>query len=228
MRVLIVLFTLANFVTGCGNERNANKERISETKTASVNADVLFADNNDSLKNILINQAPVEYCNETHYHFVDKVAKVKVDSLLDAGVKDILYYRDWIGTNGFNGYGKLIWLQKEKYYQYQFNFENYDGRYGISSIDKSEKKDCDALDFYRDKQIDTVLSSPREPDYFGSHAADHFIYVNLSGKENCFHVSGLELNEDTTHLKSQLINKLMIPSREYFDLLEAKRKKKKL
>lgn len=161
-----------------------------------------------------------------HHHFVDIVAKVKIDSLKNAGIKEILFYRDWIGTNGFNGYGKIIWVQNGKCHQYQFNFENDDGRYGISSIDRSELQTCDVLDFHRERQIDTVTSSPKDPGVWMSHAADHFIYTYLNGKENCFNVSGLNL-KDSTHLKSQLINKLRIPSDDYFEMLEVGKKKEK-
>ena len=190
--------------------------------------DVLFADNNDSLINIIINRPPVKYCNVDHHHFVGIVAKTKIDSLKNIGIKDILFYRDWIGTNGLNGYGKLIWTQNGKCYQYQFNFENYDGRYGISSIDKSEQENCDVLNFYQEKRIDTVITSPKEPDFWRSHDADHFVYTYLKGKENCFNVWGLNLIEDSTHLKSQIINKLKISDTDYFDMLEARKKKEKL
>ena len=208
----------------CGHE---NQQAISQNSKATK-TEVIFADNNDSLVNIIINHPPVIYCNEEHHHFVDIIAKEKIDSLKTAGIKSILFYRDWIGTNGLNGYGKLIWSQSGKCYQYQFNFENYDSRYGISSIDKSELQTCDIINFYVEKHIDTVKSNPRDSKIWESHAADHFVYVFIDGKENCFHVSGLNLAEDPRHLKSQLINKLVIPPREYFDMIRQRNQKKKL
>ncbi|WP_420553495.1 hypothetical protein [Tenacibaculum aiptasiae] len=150
--------------------------------------------------------------------------KKKIDSLIRENVKNILFYRDWIGTNGFNGYGKLAWSQNGKFFQYQYNFENHDGRYGISSIDKTEHQTYDAINFYDNMKIDTVKTSPKEPEFWMSHAADHFVYRYINGKENCFNVSGLNLMEDSTHLKSQLINKLKIPSSNYFDMLKERRK----
>ena len=172
MRMIIIIFSaLITFLIACGP---VNQRRIPKPTNTQTITDVLFADNNDSLVKIIINQPPVKYCNVDHYHFVDIVAKVKIDSLKNAGITDILFYRDWIGTNGSNGYGKLIWSQNGKCYQYQFNFENYDGRYGISSIDKSEQQTCDVINFYLEKQIDTVTSSPKEPKFEMSHAADHF------------------------------------------------------
>lgn len=219
---LFILFTACN----TSKQNTSQPETLNQFYVQLQEGKIIFADNNDSLVNIIINEPPVKYCEIEHHHFVDIVAKRKIDSLKEEEVKSILFYRDWIGTNGFNGYGKLIWSQNGKFYQYQFNFENYDGRYGISSIEKTEYHTCDAINFYNVMRIDTVNTSPKEPEIYMSHAADHFVYICIEGKEKCFNVSGLNLREDSTHLKSQLINKLKIPSTEYFNMLEERRNKK--
>lgn len=210
-------------MTSC---RTGKQKEYSSEIGENINHEILFSDNNERVTHFLLNRPAVQYCKENHRHFVDIVAKYKIDSLNGIGVKDILYYRDWIGTNSFNGYGKLIWWQNDKYFQYQLNFENYDGRYGISSIDKSEMKISEAMDIYISNRIDTVQSSPKESEYRISHAADHFVYANINGHENCFHVSGLNLMADSTHIKSQIIKKLRIPKRDYFKMIDSRRKKK--
>lgn len=225
---IVYFISLIILVTAC----STGKRDISKSETLSQSGiqlskeekSSLFADDNDSLVYKIINEPPVKYCETEHYHFVDIVAKKKIDSLIKEDVKNILFYRDWIGTNGFNGYGKLAWSQDGKFFQYQYNFENYDGRYGISSIDKTVLQTYDAINFYDNMRIDTVKTSPKEPEFWMSHAADHFVYRYIDGEENCFNVSGLNLREDSAHLKSQLINKLKIPSSYYFDMLEERRK----
>lgn len=228
MRKWVFFLNLIIVLNGCKTGRqdiSKNHEGFPPELYDSVSHKILFSDNNDRLIHFIINKPSVKYCAENHRHFVDIVARDKIDSLNKVGVKNILFYRDWIGTNGFNGYGKLIWIQKDKCYQYQLNFENYDGRYGISSIDKSELKNCEAFDLYVEKRIDTVRSSPKEPEFWMSHAANHFVYANINGNENCFDISGHNLMEDSTHLKSQMINKLKIPSGKYFSMLETRRKR---
>ncbi|CAN0581820.1 unnamed protein product, partial [Ectocarpus sp. 12 AP-2014] len=126
-------------------------------------------------------------------HFVDVIVKDKIDSLRKTGIKKILFYRDWIGTNGFNGYGKLIWEKDDKYLQYQYNFENYNGRYGISSLIKSESPISEAFEFYVKNRIDTVMSMPKESEFYISHASDHFVYTVINESEKCFNISGLNI-----------------------------------
>ncbi len=190
--------------------------------------DVLFSNNNDSIDDILINIPPVEFCGQDHYHFVDIIAKYKIDSLNETGIDTILFYRHWLGTNGFNGYGKILWKEGNSTRQMQLNFENYNGRYGISSIDLKTDLNPQSIDFFFSHQLDTVQSSPREPKISISHDADHFVYAFVRrfalNDQTCFHVSGLNIWEDSLHLKSQLIRYLTINPYDYIELLETRRK----
>src|SRR5688500_3596647 len=103
MTKLVLLFNIILLFYSC-QPKKSDRDKTSDLPTT------LFSDGNDSLMSIIINIPPVEYCNQKHYHFVDIVAKYKIDSLINSAVDTILYYRDWIGTNGLNGYGKLMWV----------------------------------------------------------------------------------------------------------------------
>ncbi|MEO2052453.1 MAG: hypothetical protein ABGX00_11875 [Allomuricauda sp.] len=229
MRKHLGFWALLIITIGCqtGKQIEYVSSEIIESALDSIQLNkIMFSDNDRRLTFYLLNLPPVTYCNQSTRHFVDVIARDKIDSLKRIGVKKVLFYRDWIGTRSFNGYGKLIWIQNEKCFQHQLNFENYDGRYGVSSIDKSELKTCEALEFYITNKIDTVQSSPKESEIFMSHASDHFIYTSIDGNENCFNVSGLDLNADSAHIKSRLVDRLRIPFGDYFQMLEKRRKGK--
>jgi hypothetical protein len=164
----------------------------------------------------------VRYCGGEQHHYVDILAKGIIDSLKFVGIQKILFYRDWIITNGMNGYGKLIWEEEGEYTQLQFNFENDHG-HRIRSIDKFKTNSNEPIEFFVENRIDTITSHPKTSLYRISHTSDHFVYLNLFGKENCFNVSALDLNGDSLHLKVQLIRKLEIPSNEYFELLKTRK-----
>ncbi len=81
-------------------------------------------------------------------HPVDIKALHLKDSLLLTGIDTIIVYRHWLGTNGFNGYGKVIWLDKGQSFQYKIDFENGSGNYGIKQVNLSKLISDSLISFF--------------------------------------------------------------------------------
>ena len=160
------------------------------------------------------------YCGYTHNHFIDIEGRVKIDSLINIGVDTIMYYRNWLGTNSFNGYGEIIWLEDSVNKSTYLHLQTQKYSYQITTKDSTASRINDAMTFYFNKRLDTVRTSPRNPEFSMSHDSNHFIYVCINKVENCFDVSGLNLLEEPNHLKSQLINKLTISPDELSNIIE--------
>ena len=150
----------------------------------------------------------VTLCNSDHYHPVDIKAKQIVDSLIAKGIDTVLIYRHWLGTNGFNGYGKVLWMDNQKVKEYRINFVNWNKEYGIKSISYSESDVDTVFSFYFRNRVDTVNVNPKKQEMWMSHDADHFVWISEKGRTYCYNISGLLVRYNPIHLRSQLVNKL--------------------
>ena len=121
----------------------------------------------------------------------------------------MLIYRHWLGTNGFNGYGKVLWVDNRKVKEYRINFINLNKEYGIKSINYSELEVDTIFDFYFQNKVDTVTVNPQKQELSMSHDADHFVWISTKGRTYCYNISGLLVRYNTNHLRSQLVNRLI-------------------
>lgn len=124
-------------------------------------------------------------------HPVDIKALHLRDSLQLTGIDTIIVYRHWLGTNGFNGYGKVIWVDKGQCFQYKIDFENSGGNYGIKQVNLSKLNSDSLISFFFDNHIDTVTSNPTKQEVKMSHDAQHFVQVNYKNTSYCYLISGL-------------------------------------
>lgn len=136
-------------------------------------------------------------------HPVDIRALHLRDSLRQTGIDTIIVYRHWLGTNGFNGYGKVIWLDKGQCFQYKIEFENSGGNYGIKQVNLSKLKSDSLFILFFDNHIDTITTNPTKQSVQMSHDAEHFVEVSYKDKSYCFLISGLlvQFNPDNSRAK---------------------------
>ncbi|MGG9961158.1 hypothetical protein [Ferruginibacter sp. SUN106] len=169
------------------------------------------------LDSVTAKHGNIKICGTDHYHPVDIKAKLISDSLKAKGIDTLLIYRDWLGTNGFNGYGKVLWLDKGVLKQYRINFINEAPYYGIKSINFSIIKSDSIFSFYFRNNLQSVSTNPTKQDMWMSHDSDHFIYLEANGKIYCFNISGLLVEYNPENLRSKFVRKLMIDASKYID-----------
>ncbi|MBK6331211.1 MAG: hypothetical protein IPF62_12120 [Bacteroidetes bacterium] len=141
-------------------------------------------------------------------HPVDIKALHLKDSLLLTGIDTIIVYRHWLGTNGFNGYGKVIWLDKGQSFQYKIDFENGSGNYGIKQVNLSKLISDSLISFFFNNHIDTVTSNPKKQEVQMSHDAEHFVQVNFKKKSYCYLISGLLVQFNSDNLRAKFVSLL--------------------
>jgi hypothetical protein len=150
----------------------------------------------------------VSICGEDHYHPVDIKGKLLGDSLKLTGIDTILIFRDWFGMNGFNGYGKVMWLDKGITKQYLIDFKNHINDYGIKSVNYSELEGDSTFYFYFNNSIDTVLSNPTKQVISSDHDGEYFVMFDVNTKIYCFHIGRTLAANTREHLRSQMVFKI--------------------
>ena len=141
-------------------------------------------------------------------HPVDIRALHLRDSLRQTGVDTIIVYRHWLETNGFNGYGKVIWLDKGQCLQYKIEFENSSGNYGIGQVKLSKLKSDSLFTFFFSNHIDTVTNNPTKQEMQMSHDAEHYVEVSYKTKSYCYLISGLLVQFNPDNLRANFANLL--------------------
>lgn len=169
----------------------------------------------------VIGQRPVaRFCAEEHSHPVDVSAQFYLDSLQDAGVDTLMFYRDWIGVNGFRGYGKVIWMDGSLCKQIQLNYDNRSD--SIFSI-LHEPGPRSVFEHYVTSRVDTVYTPPKPPEWDMSHDADHFFWFKLHDHVRCFHVKGLSAREEANRDHPLVVLVNMLREDNYFERFVPKR-----
>jgi hypothetical protein len=130
------------------------------------------------------------------------------DSLRLTGIDTIIVYRHWLGTNGFNGYGKVIWLDKGQCFQYKIDFENSGGNYGIKQVNLYKQNSDSLISFFFDNHIDTVTSNPTKGEIQMSHDAEHFVEMNYKNISYCYLIGGLLVQFNSDNLRAKFVRLL--------------------
>ncbi|MBO6515011.1 MAG: hypothetical protein JJ975_00490 [Bacteroidia bacterium] len=164
----------------------------------------------------LMSMPAAMFCDQPSKHPVDIIARKDIDSLKREGVDTILLYRHWLFTNGYNGYGKLIWKERGETRQYQYNFESQWNTYGISSVVYRVSQENSGLRYFLENRLDTITSYPVYPIYFAcySHMPHHFVYFHIDQRQDCFNYTG-PLNPEGKHPYEELIRRLGFSNAEY-------------
>ena len=142
------------------------------------------------------------------YHPIDEQIISFRDSLNEIGIDTVLIYRHWKYTNGFNGYGKVIWAKNGKFYQFKSIFENEANKYGIKSLGIQKVKKDSLICFYFQNRLDTITENPTQSMISMSHDASHFVEITIKDFSYCFVIKGLVVSFNPVNLRAKWINML--------------------
>lgn len=170
------------------------------------------------LDSISAKHTKISICGQDHYHPVDIKAKLIFDSLKVKGIDTLLIFRHWLGMNGFNGYGKVLWLDKGILKQFSINFINRAPYYGIKSIDFTTIIPDSVLSFYFQNNLSAVKSNPiRKSEFLKSHDSNYFVYLEAGNEVYCFDIDGLIFQDNPDNLRIKFLKKLLIEPSKYID-----------
>jgi hypothetical protein len=170
------------------------------------------------LDSVSAKHGKISICGQDHYHPVDIKAKLIFDSLRTTGIDTLIIFRHWFGMNGFNGYGKVIWLDKGVLKQYRINFINRAPEYGIKSIDLTTIKSDSVFSFYFGNNLSSLKSNPpRKTNFWMSHDSNYFVYLEANNEVYCFDIDGLFVQDNPDNLRIMFLKKLQIESSKYID-----------
>jgi hypothetical protein len=171
--------------------------------------------------NCFSQQNQIIHCGENLSHPVDIKAKQIADDLKKKGIDTLLIYRDWLSTNGYNGYGKVIWLDKGVTKQCLINL--IDKRNGFTTkVIYSHLPNSNHFDFFFKNRLDTITSYPKyDRNYEEGNGSDmskmhveisddaaHFVYLYIDKKPYCFEITGSDLINYPNHPRSQFVDRL--------------------
>jgi hypothetical protein len=151
-------------------------------------------------------------------HPIDiKLIELK-DSLEKVGIDTFILYRHWSFTNGYNGYGKLIWADKGRYFQSKFALENSK----IKQI-QDEQPVSDALfRFFIDNQIEQIKTNPTKQDINVSHDAQHLVQVSFKNSSSCYLILGALIISNLDNLRVKFV-KLLTDEKVTFFYIDGER-----
>ncbi|MCI4670386.1 MAG: hypothetical protein MRZ79_19770 [Bacteroidia bacterium] len=153
--------------------------------------------------------AEINICDEENsYHPIDEQLFARKDSLKNLGIDSILIYRHWRYRNGFNGYGKLIWVKNRKILVQKVLFHNGSDKYGFEALEVRELHSDSAMNFYFEKRVDTLTDKNPKPFIQMTHDASHFLEFSYQDITYCFALDGAIRAEHPNYFKSQWINLL--------------------
>lgn len=144
------------------------------------------------------------------YHDVDILTRITIDSLTQLEIDTILYFRDWPQTNGFNGYGKLIWKQHGIVQQTHIEFDDESSPVRAKFTSKQDSTLNNALNYYLTTNIHSDKCTPEVTKFVMSHIGSYFVYSRLNDTENCFIMSTVDVGYFNRHPKSNFIKRIRI------------------
>ncbi len=144
------------------------------------------------------------------YHDVDILARMTIDSLTQLEIDTILYFRDWPHTNGFNGYGKLIWKKSGIVQQIHIEFDDGSSPVRAKFTSKQDSTLNNALNYYLKANIHSDKCTPEVTKFVMSHIGNYFVYSRLSVSENCFMMSTVDVGYFNRHPKSNFIRRVRV------------------
>jgi hypothetical protein len=141
-------------------------------------------------------------------HPIDTYQNTVIDSLSGAGVDSIVAMRCWLGMNGWNGYGWLLWKNKGATV----------GRYveivGLQ-IDHALTKTTEMPDSIFGIAQQTLLPSEGQefkvPDWRVSHDSECRVRVRLSEQTGEWRMKGQQVHANPDRLRTHLLKALENP-----------------
>ncbi len=111
------------------------------------------------------------------------------EKLQSEGIDTIVIYSHWIYTNGYNGYGKVLW--KKDGVVYQLRLSHNHGASNFPKDDTIQLKNDSIVGFFFDNQLDSIKENPVKQEIRMSHDGIHFISINWGENQYCFTISNL-------------------------------------
>lgn len=159
-----------------------------------------------SLTTTLESLSQVNLCGEIDsYHPIDKNLYQLRDSLFSSNIDTVAIYSHWIYTNGFNGYGKVIWIQNGEVYLLRLSYKKE-----TLSIQRDEIKQVDndsVFTYFFENEIDTIKTNPDRQEFSMSHDGRHFFQITWNEESYCFLISNLLVRYNPDNKRVQLINR---------------------
>lgn len=146
--------------------------------------------------------------NKQSFHPIDIRAFQLRDSLQHRGIDSIIVYRHWSTTNGYNGYGKIIWIDNGKCFQIKIILKTANELKEILQTKIFKLSSDSVFTFFFYNQIDTITANPTKQDIKMSHDAQHFAQISCGDKSHCFIIPGLLVQFNTDHLRAKYISML--------------------
>jgi hypothetical protein len=140
-------------------------------------------------------------------HPIDIRAFQLRDSILQTGIDTIIVYRQWYSANGYNGYGKIIWLDKGQCFQCKITLEN-NANNEIHQTKISKLISDSLFTFFSSNHIDTITTNPTKQEIKMSHDARHFVQVSYKDKTICYIITGLLVQFNPENPRAKFIRML--------------------
>lgn len=147
----------------------------------------------------------VNLCEEKEsYHPVDqKLFRIR-DSLSTSKIDTIIIYSHWIHTNGFNGYGRVLWRQNGKTYCLRVSYKKATSpneRYEIMKLENDS-----IFTYFFENKIDTIKTNPDNQKMRVSHDGRHFFQITWNKENYCFLIPDLLVQFNPDNKRVHLIN----------------------
>jgi len=167
--------------------------------------------------NTYISYGQITLCEEqVSYHPIDYSIISLRDSLLRfKSYRDTaIIYSHWIYTNGWNGYGKVVWKKDGETFLVKFDYDKE--KRNVVSGEVTKLPNDSIVSFFFENRLDTITTNPDRltvfttPDgrTFGSlrHDGRHFISICWAGNEHCFIINDFNVQHSIEHRRVQWIN----------------------
>jgi hypothetical protein len=159
----------------------------------------------------------IKICEEkTSHHPIDYRLISFRDSLLRfKSYRDTaIIYSHWIYTNGWNGYGKVVWKKNGETFLVKFDYDKE-----LRQVVRREliKLPNDSIvNFFFENRLDTIIANPDKLTVFttpdnrtfvtNSHDGSHFISIRWADNEHCFIINDFNVQHSIAHKRVQWIN----------------------
>lgn len=147
----------------------------------------------------------IKFCGDFEsFHPVDQEIIKLREHLQTDGIDTIIMYSHWIYTNGFNGYGKVLWKTDGEIFQLRLNYDKETSR--ITMTDTMQVLNDSIVNFFFDEQLDSIKNNPEKQDIQMSHDGRHFISINWGENQYCYTISNLLVQFNPDNKRVQWIN----------------------
>lgn len=144
---------------------------------------------------------------QSHHPIDIRLLQTK-DSLIRSGIDTIILYRHSLHTNGFNGYGKAIWINGGQTNQLRWNINHSSNKLSLSEASFPKSNQDSLFNFFILNKIDTLLSPLTKPTIYISHDGSHFVDVYINQRKYCNLIADLIVQTNEGNALADFIDML--------------------